>query len=84
MPAVADVRIIQPENPQYNADGAALQKYVKDMKGLSDKVGTTPDADPNAKLEGLGVVSRLYWGRFDGCNLRRTDLDEHLVGSLAF
>jgi hypothetical protein len=50
---VADLRITKPENPQFNADGPALEKYLKERKALSDKVGTDPDADPNAGLEGL-------------------------------
>jgi hypothetical protein len=50
---VADVRITQPENPHFNADGPTLQKYLQEMKALSDRVGASPDADPNAALEGL-------------------------------
>ena len=31
-----------------------MEKYLKDMKALSDKVGTDPDADANARLDGIG------------------------------
>ena len=51
---VADIKITLPENPHFKADGATLQKYLNDMKALSDRVGADIDADPNAKLEGLG------------------------------
>lgn len=71
---VAEIRIVEAENPHYNADAATLQEYLKDMKALNDRVGTTPDADPNAKLEGVGgdLQVRITNGKgpfkFDGPN----------------
>lgn len=56
---IAELQIVEPENPQFNADGPTLEKYLKEAKALSDAVGTHPDADPNATLEGLAPDLRL-------------------------
>ncbi len=50
---IADIRIIEPTNPNFAADEATLSRYLKEMKALSEKIGTDPDADPNARMEGL-------------------------------
>jgi len=49
---VADIRL-QENNPNFKSDGATLEKYLKEMKAESDRVGVDRDANPNAKLEGV-------------------------------
>jgi hypothetical protein len=71
---VADVRIKEPNNPNYNADGSTIEKYLKEMKAEHDRLGTDPDADPNAKLEGLGadleirITTSKGTFRYEGAN----------------